>query len=45
MRFIVTKAGCSSERIGNLTGFVKCPNAVIETPTSGLFTQVYYINV
>ncbi|XP_061385725.1 queuine tRNA-ribosyltransferase accessory subunit 2 [Danaus plexippus] len=39
MRFIVTKAGCSSERIGNLTGFVKCPNAVIETPTSGLFTQ------
>ncbi|XP_047545869.1 queuine tRNA-ribosyltransferase accessory subunit 2 [Vanessa atalanta] len=39
MRFIVKQNGCGSERIGRLTGFFKFPGAVIETPTSALFTQ------
>ncbi|XP_059048140.1 queuine tRNA-ribosyltransferase accessory subunit 2 [Achroia grisella] len=39
MRFVINQAGCSSERIGSLRGFVKSPTASIETPASALFTQ------
>lgn len=40
MRFIVKQAGSGRERIGSLTGFIKSPGLVIETPTAALFTQV-----
>ncbi|KAL0851334.1 hypothetical protein ABMA28_007154 [Loxostege sticticalis] len=39
MRFAVKQVGCGGERIGYLTGFVKSPNTVIETPAAALFTQ------
>ncbi|XP_023954027.2 queuine tRNA-ribosyltransferase accessory subunit 2 [Bicyclus anynana] len=39
MRFSIKQTGCGSERIGNLTGFLKSPGAEIETPTTALFTQ------
>lgn len=44
MRFAIKKANCGGERIGSLTGFVKSPNTVIETPTSAILTQVRYKN-
>lgn len=40
MRFIVKQTGCGSERIGHLTDFLKSPEAILETPTTALFTQV-----
>lgn len=43
MRFIVKQTGAGSERIGTLTGFMKSPGIVIETPTAALFTQVLKI--
>uniref|UniRef100_A0A2H1X3A8 Queuine tRNA-ribosyltransferase accessory subunit 2 n=1 Tax=Spodoptera frugiperda TaxID=7108 RepID=A0A2H1X3A8_SPOFR len=39
MRFSIKHATLGSERIGTLTGFVKSPGTVIETPTAALFTQ------
>ncbi|XP_049880749.1 queuine tRNA-ribosyltransferase accessory subunit 2 [Pectinophora gossypiella] len=39
MRFTIKQAGCGSERVGCITGFLKCPGTVIETPTSALLTQ------
>ncbi|XP_045447692.1 queuine tRNA-ribosyltransferase accessory subunit 2 [Melitaea cinxia] len=39
MHFIVKQTGCGSERIGHLTEFSKSPGAVLETPTTALFTQ------
>lgn len=42
MRFSIKHATLGSERIGTLTGFVKSPGTVIETPTAALFTQVVY---
>ncbi|XP_053616299.1 queuine tRNA-ribosyltransferase accessory subunit 2 [Plodia interpunctella] len=39
MRFLINQGGCGSERVGCLIGFVKSPNAVLETPTSALLTQ------
>ncbi|CAB3240407.1 unnamed protein product [Arctia plantaginis] len=39
MRFTIKQATSGSERIGTFTGFIKSPGAVIETPTSALFTQ------
>lgn len=40
MRFSVKHVGCGSERIGSLTGFLKLPDLVIETPSVSLLTQV-----
>ncbi|XP_013194675.1 queuine tRNA-ribosyltransferase accessory subunit 2 [Amyelois transitella] len=39
MRFIINQAGCGSERVGSLIGFMKSPSTVLETPTSALITQ------
>ncbi|XP_034835385.1 queuine tRNA-ribosyltransferase accessory subunit 2 [Maniola hyperantus] len=39
MRFLIKQTGSGSERIGNLTGFLRSPGAEIETPTAALFTQ------
>lgn len=41
MRFTIKQATSGSERVGAFTGFLKSPGAVIETPTSALFTQVF----
>lgn len=41
MRFTIKQANLSGERIGTLTGFMKSPNTVIETPTAALLTQVF----
>ncbi|XP_075970776.1 queuine tRNA-ribosyltransferase accessory subunit 2 [Anticarsia gemmatalis] len=39
MRFSIKQASCGGERIGTLSGFVKSPGIVIETPTAALITQ------
>ncbi|XP_045772286.1 queuine tRNA-ribosyltransferase accessory subunit 2 [Maniola jurtina] len=39
MRFLIKQTGSGSERIGNLTCFLRSPGAEIETPTAALFTQ------
>ncbi|XP_072945438.1 queuine tRNA-ribosyltransferase accessory subunit 2 [Epargyreus clarus] len=39
MRFVLKQTGVGSERLGQLTGFMKSPNSIIETPTAALFTQ------
>lgn len=43
MRFTIKQATSGSERVGAFTGFLKSPGAVIETPTSALFTQVFFL--
>lgn len=42
MHFAIKQISCGSERIGTLTGFMKSPNTVIETPTAALLTQVLF---
>ncbi|CAH0592316.1 unnamed protein product [Chrysodeixis includens] len=39
MRFTIKHANLGGERVGTLTGFMKSPNTVIETPTAALLTQ------
>ncbi|XP_041975512.1 queuine tRNA-ribosyltransferase accessory subunit 2 [Aricia agestis] len=39
MRFIIKHTGRGGERVGTLSGFLKSPNAVIETPTAALETK------
>lgn len=39
MHFEIKQTGIGSERIGVLSGFLKS-NAVLETPTAALLTQV-----
>uniref|UniRef100_A0A2A4J5J8 Queuine tRNA-ribosyltransferase accessory subunit 2 n=1 Tax=Heliothis virescens TaxID=7102 RepID=A0A2A4J5J8_HELVI len=39
MRFAIKQATSSGERIGTLTGFMKSPSTVLETPTTALLTQ------
>lgn len=43
MHFTIKQTSYGSERIGTLTGFVKSPGIVIETPTAALITQVNFI--